>query len=837
MKKYLYVILLIVIGVLLINLCVACNSKQSVPVIDLGEVNSARLPYGFHEKYFCSGTQLLECFDLDLDGTSEIIGKTTSDSLSNVRNQVLLNDSTLKNMDVKSFAGEVAITPNQFDIDGDGYKEIVIFELKQDTLFLHIWNYHRGELTTSVLAFNHHLSTRKWDCSASLFQARDMTGDGIKELFISVVTNFGYHPRFIGVWDMVENEYFWRFDMGAAVTHAYITDYDHDGIDEVVCSTRSPDNGEDTLGESYVINNTDDRRCYFITLDIKTGQVEKLIPFGSKMGNMAIQLFDWKGDGQIDVLALYRGRDKGEDRCFIAPWNSQVDSFSPMLKKKLPKAEYLSVFGDRKSCIVAYGNGQLELLDENLQVKYAVRFPGVVNFGVKYQNILGDPENEIIINGIHRDESVLIILDQHFKLLGFVNDLKCTACYQEKASEEYANIIGRLKKCNIQLIPVKQPLHFLPFAGAWKEFGMGIFFTILIVTIILLVLRPRYRLHDMKKIFNILYHKEATGYFFIDNTGRIKIANKLFLEWLLLHRDQVENQHYEEILHDDEFYWLSEKLYVFINEDTHYMTFEYQSQNSRYYVVKMVKLPFPVIFSRVRIILLQDVTDFVQSKRAVAWASMAQKLAHEIKTPLSTVLLSAQQIESKIPSNKYTNNIKEQVQRLQIIIDDMLKFAHVEPPRLEPVDLNELVKDVLEVLKLQIGSAVKVNIHLADDQPELKGDSHQLSMAMQNCISNSLTAMQGKGILTVSTKYFGQSQNNKQSGKMFWSEIEITDSGKGMSKEELDMLFQPFFTLSPKGTGLGMVIVWKIVNDHRGSIKVDSEVGKGTTNCKDLITL
>lgn len=302
----------------------------------------------------------------------------------------------------------------------------------------------------------------------------------------------------------------------------------------------------------------------------------------------------------------------------------------------------------------------------------------------------------------------------------------------------------------------------------------------------------------------------------------------MFLKWISKKSDAVNHKQYHDVLEKTEFFWLSERLDKFIHENEYFITFEYQSHNSRYYVVKMIQIPFPVLFSNMSIIIVQDVTAFVQSKRAVAWASMAQKLAHEIKTPLSTVLLSAQQIEAKSSTKKYVRHILEQVERLQTLTDDMLKFAHIEKIRMETVLINDLILETLKALKIQIGSSVKVKTKLEENHPSLKGDRQQLSIVIKNCMCNSLNAMQGKGILYISTKLIEHKQASSQKERMHWIKIEIKDTGKGMTKKELSMLFQPFFTKSGNGTGLGMVIVKKIVDDHRGTIEVESKKGIGT---------
>ncbi|MBN1603321.1 MAG: hypothetical protein JW915_17060 [Chitinispirillaceae bacterium] len=231
-----------------------------------------------------------------------------------------------------------------------------------------------------------------------------------------------------------------------------------------------------------------------------------------------------------------------------------------------------------------------------------------------------------------------------------------------------------------------------------------------------------------------------------------------------------------------------------------------------------------------------DVTDLAQSKRVVAWASMAQKLAHEIKTPLSTVMLSTQHLQMECEENvdthsrlnKYIQRIYTQVARLQKLTDSFLKFSRIEAPRCEPLDINKLLQDWLKENTFKLGSAVHVELQLSDDLPAVSGDLQQLNIVIQNLIENSLKAMDGKGVLTIATRLVQSLHRESSDRPASGVQVEISDTGKGMSPEELEKLFMPFFSRAPGGTGLGLVITKKIIDDHKGLISVESEQGIGT---------
>jgi signal transduction histidine kinase len=178
---------------------------------------------------------------------------------------------------------------------------------------------------------------------------------------------------------------------------------------------------------------------------------------------------------------------------------------------------------------------------------------------------------------------------------------------------------------------------------------------------------------------------------------------------------------------------------------------------------------------------------------------------------------------------KYIGHITGQVDRLRKMTDAFMKFARVEKPQLSPCDVREILQEVLTESRLKMGSGVHVKIQWDQELPRIAVDRQQLSVAFQNLIDNSLNAMEGKGVLTVTARLVQTLYNNHIQGLKDGIQIELSDTGKGISPNHQARLFQPFFSKSALGTGLGLVIVKKIVEDHHGSIRIESEEGIGTT--------
>ena len=229
------------------------------------------------------------------------------------------------------------------------------------------------------------------------------------------------------------------------------------------------------------------------------------------------------------------------------------------------------------------------------------------------------------------------------------------------------------------------------------------------------------------------------------------------------------------------------------------------------------------------LVCLQDITDLAKSNRAMAWAKMAQKLAHEIKTPLSTVMLSAQRLKELCENEKdktdvYLTNITEEVNRLRSITDALIRFAKVEKPRFGSINVNELISKLIQNNLIRFGTDISPSLTCTDDIPHIIADESQLITVLQNIIDNSLSAIYGKGNINISTRLVQSLQSSTQ-----MIEIEIADSGIGIPDENIGELFQPFYSTFKSGNGLGLTIVKKIIEDHCGEIRINSKENLGTT--------
>jgi signal transduction histidine kinase len=236
-------------------------------------------------------------------------------------------------------------------------------------------------------------------------------------------------------------------------------------------------------------------------------------------------------------------------------------------------------------------------------------------------------------------------------------------------------------------------------------------------------------------------------------------------------------------------------------------------------------------FNRMTAELLQQKERLLQAERVAAWRELARRLAHELKNPLFPLQLT---VENLVRARQQTPEQFEEVFRessrtllaeisnLKGIIARFSEFSKMPQPQLQQVQVNDVVRGVACLFQAQLDAPGRAKItctlQLDPHLQPVAADAELLHRAISNLVLNAMEAMAQGGELTLRTR--------NQEGKVM---IEVADTGSGMTAEERERLFTPYYTSKPHGTGLGLAIVQSVVSDHGGRIHVRSEPGHGTT--------
>jgi len=235
-------------------------------------------------------------------------------------------------------------------------------------------------------------------------------------------------------------------------------------------------------------------------------------------------------------------------------------------------------------------------------------------------------------------------------------------------------------------------------------------------------------------------------------------------------------------------------------------------------------------FNRMTTQLLGQKERLVQAERVAAWRELARRLAHELKNPLFPLQLTMENLVRARQQNpeqfeevfrESSKTLLAEIANLKGIIGRFSEFSNMPQPKLQEMQVNEVIREVVQLFQAQLeapGRAkISCELQLDPDVKPVEADAELLHRAISNLVLNALDAMPQGGKLTLRTR--------GEDGKVL---IEVADTGSGLTAEECERIFTPYYTSKERGTGLGLAIVQSVVSDHGGRILVRSEPGRGT---------
>ena len=227
------------------------------------------------------------------------------------------------------------------------------------------------------------------------------------------------------------------------------------------------------------------------------------------------------------------------------------------------------------------------------------------------------------------------------------------------------------------------------------------------------------------------------------------------------------------------------------------------------------------------VFVFDDLTELLKAQRLAAWREVAQRIAHEIKNPLTPIQLSAQRLRRRLADrggddkrllDECTGTIIQEVEGLKRLVDEFSRFARMPALTPKPTDLRSLVDGVLALYR-ESHPGLSLITHFADDLPLLQVDPDQIKRAILNLVDNAVEAVSGVGTVALELGY------SPDTGRV---RLTVTDDGTGIAPENKEKLFIPYFSTKATGMGLGLPIVHQIVSDHGGTIWVDDNHPRGS---------
>jgi len=215
-------------------------------------------------------------------------------------------------------------------------------------------------------------------------------------------------------------------------------------------------------------------------------------------------------------------------------------------------------------------------------------------------------------------------------------------------------------------------------------------------------------------------------------------------------------------------------------------------------------------------------TQMSRAEHLATLGELATGLAHEIRNPLAGIAgvieIVSRDLPSSSPARAVIKDVRLEIAQINRIVTDLLETARPHPPQIRLSNLNTTVEHAVMLARQQVFSKpIHIELHKASDMPDVEHDSDQIHQVLLNLLLNAVQSMEGGGTVLVEI-----------APRESYACVTVTDTGRGIAPQHLANIFRPFFTTKGNGTGLGLSLARRIVEEHHGRIEVTSTVGKGS---------
>ncbi len=706
------------------------------------------------------------------------------------------------------------------DYSGDGYDETFVFTQQGDSLYLSIIDVN---LKRWLLDRHYLLSVRKpnpyhrWDVGKVIGHLLDVNDDGVAEVVFAVHSGFSHHPRGIFIFDVRKKKIINRFLSNAGINDLLVYDLTGDQKPEIILLGAATGNIDDR-------NHYTDHKSWFLVFDRQLNFVFPPRSFGEYPSRIHGEPLEISGESYLLVTYIYAGDKSFNDylclinsrgvmirRQFFAGWD--------LLPTRVNREWY------RPWLYSGTRDGKVARLNPDLLVQKTVQLR------VKDFRMLD-------VFDLNQDGKAEIVGADSKGLLLLNNDLNPIARLSVNGRIRYHYsrrfngpgqpvefVVHDRKNCYRFALQRNRIYAWLPvlFLGM-----SGIVFGLILLG------------HRLMTIFNIYFtyllfslRKSRHGILILDHKGLAFYFNTRIQELLHLSEPIFKGKHVEDILRERPQVlecirrgMTSGKLCQceinFVDPDQQFKG-------------EIIITPFRTTFNYIYAYLIEihDHTQPILNDRLQVWSRSVQKMVHDIKQPLSSVSLNLKALQMRLEQMEIENRedirddllmMKNELEKVRQITNNFLKFVNLENPHFQWVDLEQTIRHSLERFSSLLNDGLQIELEFDAEVKTIWADPQQLELVLHTLVENAIDAMQGRGHIRVST-LLGRQLDDHFSRMV---QIEIADNGPGIDPAIKDKIFEPFFTTKTDGTGMGLAIAKKIIEDHGGQIAVYSRKKMGT---------
>ncbi|RMD90404.1 MAG: hypothetical protein D6813_09175, partial [Calditrichaeota bacterium] len=640
--------------------------------------------------------------------------------------------------------------------------------------------------------------------------------------YISLLAGFSLKPRGMVRFDIDEQKITARSpEYGAIVSAPILVDLNNDGKQEILFQFSSPPDNY-----HYEVPYRDNQ-CYLMVFDQNLNFFFEPIAFPHVRSD--VTNIPWKINNKTFIISRYHyaGPLNVNDALYLFDTSGRKIERKIFPKNSLGRPYTLNENGHQTLYVTNRTNGnKIYKINTNLEIAEEIQ--------VRKQ--LGDIFARFDLDGDFKDE--FLMTTENFGYLIFNPYQKfCVPIPKVKNSLMNIHTINKRAEKGAQLViqqgnkvyhigylpvpwyPLRHLIYMLLFAAIYG-FLMGVYLL-------------WQKLTAQFKIWQNLVQSASSGLCILSSHGVIKFLNGNFERYLNFSKHLSEGSYFEQELEENQ---TLTKFIRGIIEKQQYAEKEIKIKTKDDLVPVLLRgrvlpgfLGIPAGF------MIEAIPLYVQSynDKLTIWTRTVQKMAHDIKTPLAAIQFLIQSIKLQIEKQKLGEienlntdfeTIDNELNRIREMTKHFLRFTNLEKPNFQWISIKETLVNVLRKFSPYQENGLRINLDLDSQYDKIWADPVLVEMALQAVVENAVDALHEKGTILVTNSLIQLPEENFQS----YVEIEITDDGPGIDQQILEKIFDPFFTTKEEGTGMGLTLARKIMEDHDGKIEIQSHKGKST---------
>ncbi|MBI9070799.1 MAG: hypothetical protein JEY94_04335 [Melioribacteraceae bacterium] len=747
--------------------------------------------------------------DLNNDGETESLNITDSLYNSDITSFIIdspqhYNEAQYNFYDFKLLSK----IKTEEDLDSDGIDEIQFIHFKNDTVFYSVINHGKRKislLNVPLYTKPKKLGDTKWDIMYCEFQYHN-TDFEKRYLYFSVVAGYSIFPRSLFIYDLNEKKIVEEFETTIPISFRF-ADLNNDDSDEILIGSYSSNN---TWKLNYNVPYPDTCAWFFLLdKDLKVKW-----KYSSDKNVSAIRSKAISDSNSTNIFNYHSPIDiKTDLKIVVYNYNGEV--IDSLKLKQYGNGTLTRTNHQFKSFLFSAPN-KIELINNELQIEKSVTHEK----GVHLSQALFDFNNKMyLVFSIDRN---LFVYDDDLDLIArTVDEIVPKANYGTKLSLKYSKINNEMYLGCISNNGTITYKFIKRNVFQYLLIVIAIFFFTLLF--IFLIIKVGIRLQIYFRTVDITIKQSSGSILVINDAKKIlsfnKSAKSLFGENLKRGMFLAELFSTKSII-------LSVINEAKIKGSEVIEEIDFERENKKFMIrltITPIKIKFGLIIAY--LIRLDDQTELIMRERSRVWFHSMQKIAHEIKTPLSSMLINLRSIEKNVDKpitdkevvSKDVGTIKNEIIRIKTLTNNLLKFADYQKLNFQETDILIVIGRIEEKFSSFINAGIKFEVIINTKNTVAKIDAYQIEEVLQVLVENGIDAVGGKGEINIILEGYAE--------KLV---ITVKDYGKGIPREDLIKIFDPYFTTKKEGTGMGLAIARKIIKDHESELNVKSGVGKGT---------